>query len=115
GRDRGPISIDDLTIGLNFSTPPSLTVAVTGSLAIGPFYAYAEGIGVTATIVDDPEGILGNRDLRLGLKAPTACALSLDVAPIVGGGMLAVYDHEYRGALALKFESIGFSALALLN
>jgi hypothetical protein len=115
GRDLGPISIDELTLGLNFSTPPSLTVAVTGSLAIGPFYAYAEGIGVTATIVDDPDGILGNRDLRFGFKAPTAYALSLDVAPIVGGGMLAVYDHEYRGALALKFESIGFSAFALLN
>ncbi len=29
--------------------------------------------------------------------------------------MLAVYDHEYRGALALKFQTFGISAFAMLN
>ena len=88
---------------------------MTGSLAIGPFHAFAEGIGVTVTIVEDPDGILGTHDLRFGFKPPTAYAMSLDAAPISGGGMIAVYDHEYRGALALKFENFGFSAFALLN
>jgi hypothetical protein len=113
--DLGPISIEALSLTLSLSRPPSITAAVTGALAIGPFYAYAEGIGVTAVIVEDPDGILGNHDLRFGFKAPTGYALSLDAAPISGGGMIAVYEHEYRGALALKFERFGFSAFALLS
>ena len=113
--DLGPISIDALSVTIDWSQPPSITVAVTGDLTLGPFYAFAEGIGVKATIVEDPDGILGDHDLRFSFKPPTAYALALDGGAISGGGLLAIYDHEYRGALALKFESIGFSAFAILN
>lgn len=112
--DLGPVSLDGLSLTLDWGQP-SLTVTVTGDLTLGPFYAYAEGLGVVATLVEDPDGILGNHDLRFGFKAPTGYALALDAAPISGGGLLAVYDHEYRGALALEFESLGFSAFAILN
>jgi len=115
GIDLGPLSIDSVSLGLSLGRPPSLTAAVTGALAIGPFYAYAEGIGVTATVVDDPHGMLGDRDLKFSFKPPTGYALSLDAAAISGGGLIAVYEHEYRGALALKFETFGFSAFAVLD
>ena len=98
--DLGPISIDEVSLTVDWGKPASITVAVTGSLSIGPFYAFAEGIGVTVTIVEDPDGMLGTHDLRFGFKPPTAYAMSLDAAPITGGGMIAVYEHEYRGALA---------------
>jgi hypothetical protein len=111
----GPINIDALSLSLNWGQPPALTAAITGDITIGPFYAYADGIGVTATIVKDPDGILGDYDLRFGFKPPSAYALSLAAGPITGGGLLAVYDHEYRGALALNFETIGFSAFAILD
>ncbi len=114
GIDLGPIGIDQMSLALDFAKP-SVMVAVSGDLAIGPFYAYADNIGVVATIFPDPNGILGNHDLRFGFKAPDAYALSLDAGPITGGGLIGVGDHEYRGALALKFESFGFSAFALLN
>jgi hypothetical protein len=65
--------------------------------------------------VKDPDGILGDYDVRFGFKPPTAYALSLESGPITGGGLLAVYDHEYRGALALNFETIGFSAFSILD
>lgn len=113
--DLGPISIDALSVTIDWREPPSVTVAVTGDVTLGPFYAFAEGIGLKATIVEDPDGMLGDHDLRFSFKPPSAYALSLDGGPISGGGLLAVYDHEYRGALALKFESIGFSAFAILN
>lgn len=111
----GPLNISELGLVLDWSEPPSLTVAVTGDLTIGPLFAYAENIGLKTTIVPDPDGMLGNHDLRFAFKPPDAYAISLDAAPIEGGGMLAVYEHEYRGALALQFESIGFSAFAILT
>lgn len=113
--DLGPIGIQELSLTLDWGKPPSVTVAVTGDLTIGPVYAYAEGIGLVTSIVKEPDGPIAGHDLRFGFKAPTAYALALDVPGISGGGMLAVYDHEYRGALALKFQSFGFSAFALLN
>src|SRR5918995_1861592 len=35
--------------------------------------------------------------------------------PTAFDGNLSIRDNEYRGALALKFETFGFSAFAILN
>ena len=113
--DLGPIGIQELSLTVDWRQPPSITIAVTGDLTIGPIFAYAEGIGIVTSIVKEPDGPIAGYDLRFGFKAPTAYALALDVPGLSGGGMLAVYDHEYRGALALKFQSFGISAFALLN
>jgi hypothetical protein len=111
----GPIRISELQLVLDWSEPASITVAVTGDLKIGPLFAYAEGIGLKTLIVEDPDGMLGDYDLRFAFKPPESYAIALDIAPIKGGGLIARYDHEYRGALALKFQTIGFSAFAILN
>jgi len=53
--------------------------------------------------------------VELSLVLPTGYAIALATGPIEGGGFLSVADNEYRGALALHFESIGFSAFAILT
>ncbi len=113
--DLGPISIEKLTVTIDWREPPSVGVAVTGDLTIGPIYAYADGIGLITSFVKEPDGPIAGYDLRFGFKAPTGYAIALDVPGLSGGGMLAVYDHEYRGALALKFQNFGISAFAILN
>jgi hypothetical protein len=115
GVDVGPISLDEVRLALDWRQPPAVTAALTGDLAIGPFHAHAEGIGIKATIVEDSDGVLGNHDLSFGFKPPEAYALSLETGPITGGGFIGIYEHEYRGTLALRLENIGFSAFALLN
>jgi hypothetical protein len=65
--------------------------------------------------VPNDNGALGKYDLAFGLKLPTGYAVSLEASGITGGGFLSVSDSEYRGALALKFETFGLSAFAILD
>lgn len=111
----GPFHLYDIGIGLNWKDAFTVTGTVTADACLGPLYAYVEGLGLTATLVPSEDGALGKFDIVFGLKLPNAYAVALDAAPISGGGFLAVYDNEYRGALALKFESFGFAAFAILN
>ena len=69
----GPISISELGLLLDWSEPASVTVTVTGDLTIGPLFAYAEGIGLTTSIVPDPDGMLG--ELRPALRLQAARVL----------------------------------------
>ena len=57
----GAIDIEALSLSLKWAQPPVLTAAITGNITIGPFYAYADGIGVTAL----PTRLMSARD-----KAP---------------------------------------------
>jgi len=111
----GPFHLYDIGIGLDWKNAFAATGTVTADARLGPLYAYVEGLGLTATLVPSDDGALGRFDIVFGLKLPNAYAVALDAAPISGGGFLAVYDNEYRGALALKFESFGFAAFAILN
>ncbi len=111
----GPVKISELGLVLDFAEPVSITVTVTGDLKIGPLFAFAEGIGLRTTIVADPDGMLGDYDLRFAFQPPVSYAIALAIGPVSGGGLIARYDDEYRGALALKFQTIGFSAFAILN
>jgi hypothetical protein len=65
--------------------------------------------------VPNDHGTFGKYDIAFGLKVPTGYAVALEAAPIEGGGFLSARDNEYRGALALKFETFGFAAFAILN
>ena len=60
-------------------------------------------------------GQFGRFDVVPGLQFPTGYAAALNAGPIQGGGGLFIYDHEYRGALALKFQSFGLAAFAILT
>lgn len=113
----GPIKIHDLGIGLDFEQNVAIDLTITADLKLGPLYAYAKGMGVSAALIPAPagDGLLGHYDLDIGFISPSAYAVELDADVVTGGGMLSVMDYEYRGALSLKFASFGFSAFAILN
>lgn len=111
----GPVRIHEFGLGLGLAPPVSLTVTTSLDLTLGPLYVYAEKVGLKATLVKDPDGRFGNHDLAFAFVPPTGYAISLDASPIEGGGMLSIGDNEYRGALALKFQTFGFSAFGILN
>ncbi|WP_431283627.1 DUF6603 domain-containing protein [Humitalea sp. 24SJ18S-53] len=113
--DLGPIHIHEFGLALGLARPVSITVTTSLDLTLGPLYAYAEKIGLKATLLEDANGRFGKHDLRFGFVPPSGYAIALDAAPIEGGGLLSIGDHEYRGALALKFQTFGFSAFGLLN
>lgn len=108
------LRIMGLGIKLDWSDGFAIDTTFEGELEIGPVYAYADGIGVRTRVLNQ-EGLLGQYDLEFGFIPPTGYAVSLDIPAIEGGGLIAFGDNEYRGALALQFESIGFSAFAILN
>ena len=113
--DLGPLRIHELELTLGLEQP-SLSLAVTADASIGPLFAYVEGLGLRAALVPavDGDGVLGDYDIALSLVPPSGYALELDADGISGGGMLARTDDGYRGALALRFGEIGFSAFGLL-
>jgi uncharacterized protein DUF6603 len=113
----GPITLHELVLALDWADDLTASIAVSGEARLGPLFAAVEGAGIDVTVEPAPagDGLLGRYDLGFGFRAPTGYAIALDAAPIEGGGYLSVGEDEYRGALALKFESIGFSAFAILN
>ena len=111
----GPVNIHEFGLAFDFNEPPAMRVTTTADITLGPLYAYAEGIGISATLVPATDGIFGSRDLAFGFVPPTGYAVALNAEPVEGGGMLSIGDNEYRGALALKFQTFGFSAFGILN
>jgi hypothetical protein len=114
-RTIGPVKIYKLGLELDLTTDPAVTAMVTADGQLGPLYAYVEGLGLTVTLVPNDQGALGKHDLAFGLKLPTGYAIALEAAGIEGGGFLSVRDTQYRGALALRFATLGFSAFAILD
>lgn len=111
----GPFHLYDIGIGLDWKDGLKGTGTLTADARLGPLYAFVEGLGLTAHLVPNENGALGRFDIVFGLKTPTGYAIALEAAPITGGGFLTASDNEYRGALALKFETFGFAAFAILN
>lgn len=116
-----PVDIDltvlrilGLGVALDWSDAFAIEVTVEAEVEIGPIYGYADGLGLRAEIVDRA-GLLGERDIAFSFVPPTSYAVALHFAPVEGGGLISILEHEYRGALALKFETIGFSAFAILT
>ncbi|SLN50330.1 hypothetical protein ROG8370_02218 [Roseovarius gaetbuli] len=113
----GTVTIYNFGVELEFDDPMTVKLTTTGDLTIGPLFAYAEDIGVSVSLIEAPDadGIFGKTDLKFGFVPPSGCALALQSDVITGGGFLSIDDSEYRGALALKFQTFGFSAFAILN
>jgi hypothetical protein len=113
----GPVNLYEVRVGLDLTDGCGVRLLVTGDASIGPVFAALEDTGVVMRLSknDTGQGMLGFYDPSFELVPPSGYALALDAAPIVGGGYLSVQEDEYRGALALQFESIGFSAFAILN
>jgi hypothetical protein len=120
---RIPINVDvgsvlrlrELGVALLFDSPPQVEVDVSGDLTVGPLMLGVERLGIKLRIIEDSDGILGKYGVDAGIKAPTGYLASLDGGPFQGGGALSVQDHEYRGMLALQFESFGLSAFGILT
>lgn len=108
------LKIMGLGLKLDWSDRFAIDVTLEGEVKIGPLYGYADGIGLRTRIVER-QGLFGRHDLDFSFIPPTAYAVSLDISPIEGGGLISLNDPEYRGALALKFQTIGFSAFGILN
>ncbi len=111
----GPIRIHLLGIDLFFAPELATVLSVNADATIGPLFLGVEGLGLRLTVVKNEDGQFGRFDIVPGLQFPTGYAAALNAGPIQGGGALFIYDHEYRGALALKFQSFGLAAFAILT
>ena len=114
-RELGPIRIHQVGIDLIFAPDPATLLSVNADATIGPLFLAVEGLGLRLTLVENDQGQFGRFDVVPGIQFPTGYAAALDAGPIQGGGGLFVNDHEYRGALALKFQSFGLAAFAILT
>ena len=114
----GPLTLDtvELTLG-----PGAGGIELQGLLSaafeLGPIYAAVEGIGLKLELVPaaQGDGMIGPMALGVGFVPPSGYALALNAAPIEGGGFVSILENEYRGALALRFKTFGFSAFAIIN
>lgn len=113
----GPLTISDLEVGVA-PVPGGLSAEAlfSGSATLGPlFFGFDRtGLALSFTVAEDGDGMIGPLDLSVGFRPPTGYALALQADPVSGGGLVSVGDNEYRGALALSFEKIGFSAFGIL-
>ena len=103
----------DLKLGLEPNA--SVTTLVSADASIGPLSLSFDDLGLKIAGVPNPDGIGGLLDLETRILFPTGYAAALNTGPIQGGGALFLADNQYRGALALKFESFGLSAFAILT
>ena len=111
----GVLRLQELGLQLKFEPSPSLTALLSAAASIGPLTLAFEDLGLELRLIANSGGSFGVFDLDAGIRFPSGYAAALVAEPIGGGGALFRHDHEYRGALALKFESLGFSALAILT
>ncbi len=114
----GPVWLGDLELAFGPAEEGlRLTALLSGEMTIGPLFASVERIGVyvQADEANGGDGMIGPFDIGVGFQPPSGYSVALDADPITGGGYVSVLDHEYRGALALSFDKIGFSAFAILT
>jgi hypothetical protein len=115
----GPLLIDAVRLVLTVDGQRArLRVTVDGGLALGPFAASVQGIGVEATVDFGTGGSAGGADLTVGFRPPTGVGIAIDATMVAGGGFLAL-DYEagrYSGLFELTLaESISVKAVAMIN
>jgi len=111
----GVLRMHELGLRLTLEPRASLTTLVSADASIGPLTLAFEDLGMEFTLTGNPEGAFGAFDLDARIVLPSGYAVALDAGPIAGGGALFRHDHEYSGVLALNFETMGFSAFAILT
>ncbi|MGD6978836.1 DUF6603 domain-containing protein [Citricoccus sp. CH26A] len=114
----GPLSINSVHRRVQVgSDGVALMVGFNASLALGPFRATVDGLGLEAGLKFE-RGNLGVADLDLSHKHPRGVALSVDAGVVVGGGYLFISENreQYAGAVQLELaETLSLSAFGLLN
>lgn len=111
----GPVNLYEVGLELDWSADFKFIFSISGDARLGPLFASVEALGLVITLVRSQNGVLGKYDLAFGIKPPTGYAIALESNVITGGGRLDFYEHEYRGALALKLASFSISAFAILT
>ena len=94
-----------------------IDAAASAELAIGPFAAVVQEVGLRADVTFPVGGgNLGPAQLALGFKPPTGAGLALDAGAVVGGGFLAFADDSYAGILELEVAGwLSLKAIGLIS
>ena len=111
----GVLRLRQLGLALELEPEVALTATVSGDVSIGPLFLSMNDLGYRTAVTSNPDGAFGTFDIDTSVQFPTGYGARLEAGPISGGGELHRRDHEYRGALALRFEPFGLSAFAVLT
>jgi len=117
----GPLAIEELIIAIKSLSGNTAGVEISAganlSLQLGPFFAIAEGLGVSLKTKFE-EGNVGPFDMRVGFKPPKGLGLFLETAAVKGGGYL-FFDHDnhkYAGVAELSIkDKIALKAIGLIS
>ncbi|HKE78912.1 MAG TPA: DUF6603 domain-containing protein [Solirubrobacteraceae bacterium] len=97
-----------------------LSLGAAATVALGPFAARVEGVGLRVAVgfPPDNDGNLGPADLALAFKPPSGVAFELDLGDVGQGGGFVDYDPElgrYTGALELELLEVGLGAIVVID
>ncbi len=112
----GVVSIESLYLSLHGSAQGiDAVIAATAKLALGPFVASVDRVGLLARLLFPRES---SPNIAIGFKPPDGAGLVLDAEAIVGGGYL-LFDpknEQYAGILQLEVKGgIALKAIGLLS
>lgn len=113
----GPLHIREALVRLDWTDDVSVALTVGAGLQLGPVHAVVDGIGLRVALVEQADGIFGDRGLSFGFVPPTGLGLAIDAGPVTGGGFIRrePATGRYEGSLQLKLGTIGLSAIGLLE
>ncbi|MBI3541970.1 MAG: hypothetical protein HY075_01665 [Deltaproteobacteria bacterium] len=114
------LKIDSVLLALGASNDGiHANASTTALVSLGPVAATVSefGLGLNLDFKDDSKGNLGPLHARLGFKAPTKVALSIDADVVSGAGEIDYDDaaKRYAGLLHLEFESFALNAMGALD
>ncbi|MEV4627321.1 DUF6603 domain-containing protein [Micromonospora sp. NPDC049523] len=132
GATFGPLSVDQLAVGLRAGTtalPGGGAVATAGTAGVelrlttdltvrlGPVTASATGLGLRAALTPaERAGSLGPIDLDLAFLRPSGIGVAIDAGAVTGGGFLLAEDNgRYAGMVQLSFLGLALSAIGLVD
>jgi hypothetical protein len=119
GKTVGPLRADWIHVVLLATVDGvSAALTVTGGLALGPFNASVEDIGLRGevTTASGGDGNLGPVEAALAFVPPTGLGLTIDAGVVSGGGFLS-FDADagrYAGVLSVDILGVGINALGVL-
>jgi hypothetical protein len=117
----GPVSLDNLTLGLAFDQGKfPLTIASSISANLGPLEAAVDQVGVQAIfeLKSDRSGNFGPLEISFAFKPPNGVGLAIDAGVVQGGGYLYIDTArgEYAGALELVVADwLTLTAIGLIS
>jgi hypothetical protein len=116
----GALTVHNLDVSLGpSSTGGDLGLEISGGFTaeLGPFKAVVDRLGFELDVDRRENGNLGPFHVDIGFKRPSGIGLTLDAGIATGGGYLFAdpHNHEFGGALELKFGKVIVKAIGLLT